>query len=132
MSDSQLADTNVLRDLRHLGVGVTLDDFGTGTGSLSHLRATPVDALKLDRKLIQTVGESNASRAIVRSLISMASELNIALIAKGVEELDTVQILHALGCHEMQGYLVTRPLTATQLAKWLPMSSFSVSRRQAN
>ncbi len=124
VSTSQLADTMVLDDLRQLGATITLDDFGTGTGSLAHLRAAAIDTLKLDRALVRSATSDPKARAIVRSLISLAAELDMRLVAKGIEHLDTVDIFEQLGCPLVQGYLIAKPQTAGRLLEWLPTSQF--------
>jgi diguanylate cyclase (GGDEF)-like protein/PAS domain S-box-containing protein len=119
--DSVLAP---LVQLRAMGVSIAFDDFGTGYASLSYLTRYPLTRIKIDRGFVRKIGESPASEdtAIVRSIIAMASNLGLAVTAKGVETLAQSAFLRAEGCHDLQGYLFSRPLPAAEfdafLARW--------------
>ena len=118
MSDAVEA-IGILTDLKTLGVRLSLDDFGTGYSSLNYLRRFPLDSIKIDRSFIQGVDESMNDRAIVKTIIALASNLNMNVIAEGVENRNHAEFLTLNGCHEMQGYFFARPLTATQIADLL-------------
>jgi len=93
-----------LHQLRNLGVRIAMDDFGTGYSSLSYLRSFPFDKIKIDRSFISDIAENDDSGAIVQAVTSLASRMNMATTAEGVEtqgQLDKVQML---GCTEMQGF----------------------------
>jgi EAL domain-containing protein (putative c-di-GMP-specific phosphodiesterase class I) len=98
-----------------LGVRIALDDFGTGYSSLSYLSRLPVDRLKLDRSLIHRMTLDKKSAAIMRLIVSLGTELDMEVIAEGVETEEQMQILTDLGCPQVQGYLLGRPMSADQV-----------------
>ncbi|QIB64833.1 EAL domain-containing protein [Kineobactrum salinum] len=108
-----------LEDLRNLGVNVAIDDFGTGYSSLYYLARLPVQFLKIDGSFIYTMTASGHSKMIVSTIISLAHALGMRVIAEGVETREQQQLLEAMHCDEMQGYLFSRPLPAEQLAPFL-------------
>jgi EAL domain-containing protein (putative c-di-GMP-specific phosphodiesterase class I) len=101
-----------LAQWKQLGVRIALDDFGTGYSSLSYLSRLPVDRLKIDRSLIQRVDTDSKTAAIVRALISLGDDLGFAVLAEGVETEAQFELLLGMGCQQMQGYLLTRPVSA--------------------
>ena len=104
------ADTlTCLREIRRLGVSIALDDFGTGFSALSHLRAFPVDRIKIDRSFVQEVDVSRETASIVRAIIGLARELGVRTTAEGIETEAHLRMLHSFGCDEIQGYLISRP-----------------------
>jgi diguanylate cyclase len=105
----------VMEQLKLMGVKLSLDDFGTGYSSLSYLRSFPLDSLKIDRSFIQSVNQEVKDEAIVKTIINLASSLNLNVIAEGVETTDQLQLLNNLGCNEYQGYLYSRPVPASEL-----------------
>ncbi len=118
MNDPPLARA-VLKKLRALGVAVSVDDYGTGYSSLAYLRHLPVDELKLDRVFIQDlIGDSGAA-AIVAHVVSLAHSLGLRLVAEGIDDYPTVQMLAELGCDVGQGFYFARPMPAEQLLNWL-------------
>lgn len=100
----------VLGRLRALGYGLSLDDFGTGFSSLSHLRSLPVDTVKIDRSFVRDIARDRQDRVLVASIIELASHMDMNVLAEGVEETEQLELLDSLGCDEVQGYLVSRPL----------------------
>jgi EAL domain-containing protein (putative c-di-GMP-specific phosphodiesterase class I) len=103
-----------LKEWRRLGIRVALDDFGTGYSSLDYLQDLPVDRLKLDRSLVRLMISNPKGAGIIRSILSLGSTLGIDVIAEGVETEDQLRMLTQLGCPGAQGYLLGRPMTATQ------------------
>ncbi|WP_373991821.1 EAL domain-containing protein [Duganella sp. BuS-21] len=101
-----------LRLLKDIGVGISLDDFGTGYSSLSYLKRFPIDVLKIDKSFVDDVTTNSADAAIALSVISLAHNLNMRVIAEGVETREQVQFLAERGCDEMQGYYFSRPVNA--------------------
>jgi len=99
----------ILRQLKAMGVRIAMDDFGTGYSSLSYLQAFPFDKIKIDQTFISNIGHSQQSIAIVRAIISLASGLDLPVLAEGVETKEQLAILASEGCHEVQGYYVGRP-----------------------
>jgi len=104
--------------LRRLGVFLSIDDFGTGYSSLSYLRKLPAAQLKIDRSFIQDLETSGDARAIVDAVIKLAHALDLKVVAEGVETEGQRDILLALQCDELQGYLFARPMPASDLLDW--------------
>ena len=101
-----------LRRLKDIGVSISLDDFGTGYSSLSYLKRFPIDVLKIDKSFVDDVTTNTADAAIALSVISLAHNLNMRVIAEGVETREQVKFLTERGCDEMQGYYFSRPVNA--------------------
>jgi PAS domain S-box-containing protein len=111
MGDADKAG-GVLAELKALGVRLSIDDFGTGYSSLSRLQRFPVDTLKIDRSFISQMESDQASREMVRIIISLAHNFRLRVVAEGVETQAQAQQLQLLGCELAQGYLYSRPITA--------------------
>lgn len=101
---------NILSELDALGVTLSTDDFGTGYSSLSYLQRFPFDRLKIDRSFINIMDESEKSGAIVKTILMLGENLNIEVVAEGVETVSHLEGLRALGCKAGQGYLFSRPI----------------------
>ncbi|OYO27808.1 GGDEF domain-containing response regulator [Janthinobacterium sp. PC23-8] len=101
-----------LTSLKDIGVSISLDDFGTGYSSLGYLKRFPIDVLKIDKSFVDDVTTSSSDAAIALSVISLAHNLHMRVIAEGVETLAQVDFLTEHGCDEMQGYYFSRPLAA--------------------
>ncbi len=101
---------NILAELDALGVTLSTDDFGTGYSSLSYLQRFPFDRLKIDRSFINIMDESEKSGAIVKTILMLGENLNIEVVAEGVETVSHLEGLRALGCKAGQGYLFSRPI----------------------
>ena len=114
--DSALATLNALRAM---GVKIAIDDFGTGYSSLSYLRRLPLRKLKLDIAFIRDAVESVEAAAIIRAIISIAISLKLEIVAEGVETQAQCDFLVASGCTTMQGFLLSRPLTAPAMTELL-------------
>ena len=108
-----------LESLRALGVRIALDDFGTGYSSFSYLCAFPFDKIKIDKTFVYEIEKRANSAAVVRSIASLAETLGIALTAEGVETEAQLAWLSSNGCSEVQGYLISRPLSARDMADLL-------------
>jgi EAL domain-containing protein (putative c-di-GMP-specific phosphodiesterase class I) len=111
--------SELLGELALRGVRVSVDDFGTGYSSLSHLARLPVAEVKVDKSFVQRMRTDPRDAAIVRSVVRLAAELDLAAVAEGVEDAETARDLNALGCDVLQGYLFSRPLPASALVAWL-------------
>jgi len=119
----------MLKRVRALGVGRSIDDFGTGYSSLSYVKELSVDELKIDRSFLRGIVTDLKDRAIVLSAIDLAHNLGLGVVAEGVEEQASADLLRSLGCDEIQGWLVARPLEPAALETWLgARSAPAVSR----
>lgn len=115
-----LARTQVtLRGLKRMGVQIAIDDFGTGYSSLSHLKALPVDAVKIDRGFVQRLGASADDLAIVKSIVGLAGSFGLGVVGEGVETTVAARTLVALGCYRAQGFLIARPMPAEEVEEHL-------------
>jgi EAL domain-containing protein (putative c-di-GMP-specific phosphodiesterase class I) len=112
--------TRKLQTLRRAGVEISVDDFGTGYCSLSYLARLPVDVLKIDRSFVVRMRDAGYPRNIVAMIVSLAHTLGLKVIAEGVEDDEQVRLLRDLGCDQIQGYLVSRPIPADEVARMLP------------
>ncbi|HEY9279659.1 MAG TPA: cyclic di-GMP phosphodiesterase [Eoetvoesiella sp.] len=115
--DETLAHT-LIRQFRQMGAQVHLDDFGTGYSSLSKLARLPLDAIKLDQSFISSINEDLTSQAIVRSMVAVAQQLNIQVVAEGVETEAQVDFLKSIEVDSAQGYLYGRPMPANEFEAW--------------
>jgi diguanylate cyclase (GGDEF)-like protein len=108
-----------LAALRAAGVGISIDDYGTGYSSLSYLRDLPADELKLDRSFASALPADARARAIVRGTIELAHALGVAVVAEGVEDAGTLELLRRFGCDRAQGHHIAAPMDAGDLPGWL-------------
>jgi EAL domain-containing protein (putative c-di-GMP-specific phosphodiesterase class I) len=108
-----------LKVLREAGVKVALDDFGTGYSSLSYLLNLDVDRIKIDKSFVHHLGESQSSLSIIQAIVTMARAVSVAVTAEGVETNEQRELLTLIGCDHLQGYLLSRPLTAHALGEHL-------------
>ncbi len=111
MANAELA-TNLLNELRSLGIRVYIDDFGTGYSSLSYLHRLPVDGLKIDKSFVDALDGTHRSATIVRTIMNLANNLDVDVVAEGIEQEAQAEQLCELGCPSAQGYLFSRPLSA--------------------
>ncbi len=112
--DDDLDTLLALSAIRDLGVGITLDDFGSGVASLSMLKRLPLELIKLDRSLVRTLPDDGEDVAIVQAIIDTSHALGLGVVAEGVETEAQRSLLAALGCDEAQGYLFSQPLPEDQ------------------
>jgi diguanylate cyclase (GGDEF)-like protein/PAS domain S-box-containing protein len=116
LMDNPEASAAVLESLRALGIRVAVDDFGTGYSSLAYLMRFPVRTLKIDRSFVHGMEHSREAATIVRAIASLAGSLGLEMVGEGVENLAQLALLQELGCHQIQGFLFSRPLPASELA----------------
>jgi diguanylate cyclase (GGDEF)-like protein len=109
LEDSDDPD-RVLRGLKDLGVRIVLDDFGTGFSSLGYLKRLPLDVIKLDRSFVENLSPGSTEAEIVRAVASMAAALGLEVVAEGIETVEQLRIVRALGCEHVQGYHFSKPV----------------------
>jgi diguanylate cyclase (GGDEF)-like protein len=117
--DDSVRDSTVLADLHGLGLRLSMDDFGTGYSSLSQLRQLPIDEVKIDKSFVLGMSTSQGESFIARSIIELAHNLGLRVVAEGVEDELTRNLLAEMGCDKLQGFLVSRPLPDDRLESWL-------------
>lgn len=105
-----------LGELRALGVGIAIDDFGVGHSSLSRLRQYPIDTLKVDRSFLRDVASDPISREVMGAIIRLAHKLGLSVVAEGIETPGQLEALVDLGCDAGQGFLLARPMSAAEFA----------------
>jgi diguanylate cyclase (GGDEF)-like protein len=108
----------VLHRLRELGIQLAVDDFGTGYSSLAYLRHLPVDDVKIDKAFVLGMGTGEEDLAIVRAIVELCHSLRFTVVAEGVEDELTRDLLRGMGCDAVQGYLVSRPLPTDRFDAW--------------
>lgn len=106
-----------LNTLKAMKVNIAIDDFGTGYSSLTSLKKLPINTLKIDQSFIQNITSNEDDATIVSIMIAMAHKLNIKVVAEGVETEEQLSLLKQFQCHEVQGYLVSHPISAEELTK---------------
>ncbi len=124
LTESLLMEDNdttrsVLAALAEMGVRVAMDDFGTGHSSLSYLKRFAIDTLKIDRSFVRELPNDPEDQAIATAIVAMGRSLNMKVVAEGVENEAQAEFLNQLGCDEMQGYLLSRPMPSDLLLPWL-------------
>lgn len=108
-----------LRLLRQEGISVSIDDFGTGYSNLNYLLRIPADIVKLDKSLVDDVQSEVSQQIIVRNVIRILKELGYTVIAEGIEDKNTAEILSEFGCDQAQGYFFAKPMTTDKLEVWI-------------
>ena len=122
ITESAAADEHcigVLNRLTEIGLSISIDDFGTGYSSIGTLKSFPINTLKIDKSFVDHMHDDPHDEAIVRTIISMAHNLNVLVLAEGVETSQQRDMLTALGCDELQGYLISRPVTPEGITSFL-------------
>ncbi|PJI98832.1 EAL domain-containing protein (putative c-di-GMP-specific phosphodiesterase class I) [Acidovorax sp. 69] len=117
MIDGQESLRATLHRIRSQGVKIALDDFGTGYSSLSYLKRFPIDYVKIDRSFVRDITTDPADAAICSTIISMAHNLGMQVIAEGVETAEQAQFLRERRCDQLQGYLIGKPKNASEVAQ---------------
>lgn len=124
LTEHRLPDHNetflaLLHEIRDFGITLSLDDFGTGYANLSRLPEWPFQILKLDRTFIAHLIESDKQQTVVKSIIEMCSNLNIHVVAEGIESEQELQLIDSLGCHSIQGFVYAKPKRFNEADDWL-------------
>jgi len=115
--ESSETAAKIIRSLSDYGFTIAIDDFGTGFASLNYLQMFPVNRIKIDRSFISEVDQDKRKAQLVRAIISLGSSMDISILAEGVETEGELSFLHEYGCHQIQGYLVGKPLEADTVFK---------------
>ena len=110
---------NTIVVLQNMGIKVSIDDFGTGYSSLAYLRKLPIDKIKIDRSFIQEVASNDSDLTIVKTMIELSHGLGKRVLAEGVETQQQLQLLRNIGCDAVQGYFISRPISAEEFTKYL-------------
>jgi EAL domain-containing protein (putative c-di-GMP-specific phosphodiesterase class I) len=118
-----------LRRLRAAGFGVTIDDFGSGQSSLGYLARLPATTLKLDRSLVQAMGADARTTSVVAMVVRLAGEFGMRVVAEGLEAPEAAGLLMEIGCHEVQGFLLARPMPAAAFEDWLGVEAPQLAMR---
>ncbi len=121
MADPELS-SKVLTELHELGVVIAIDNFGTGSSSLGYLKELPLDVLKIDKSFVKDMIDNDANRQIVQAIIDLAHNFNLSVVAKGVEDEETLDTLTLMGCQCAQGEFVGRSMSAQDLLPWFEAS----------
>ncbi len=111
----ELIHINCLEQLESLGIPISIDDFGTSYSCLSSLKNLPIKRLKIDQSFVKGIPYDNNDCAIAAAILALAQKLNLRVIAEGIETLDQANFLTNLGCDELQGYLLSKPVTPQQI-----------------
>jgi diguanylate cyclase (GGDEF)-like protein len=106
---------SVLSDLKKIGIRIALDDFGTGYSSLNYLRRYPFDSLKIDKTFVMAITEDQDARTIVRAIVALAANLDMNVVAEGVETNEHLDLLRDAGCPQLQGFLLGRPMPPNEI-----------------
>lgn len=107
-----------LRELKEMGIKITIDDFGTGFSSLSYLSTFPIDKLKIDQSFVNEIIHDSSDHSLINAIIVMAHSLKIQVVAEGVESEYQINVLKKLHCDEVQGFYYSHPITAAQISKF--------------
>ena len=119
LADNSIEVSNILSDLKKAGTKISLDDFGTGYSSLSYLKLFPIDKLKIDQSFVRDMLTDKSDASLVRAIIAMAKALGLTTIAEGVENKEQLEFLNNEGCEEIQGYWLSKPMTAEAFQQFL-------------
>ena len=109
----------MLRELKTIGLRLSIDDFGTGYSSLEYLKKMPIDMLKIAQVFVRDITPDSNDAAIVRATIHVAQSMKLEVLAEGVETMEHLNLLRALECDKIQGYLVSRPLPSEEIEELL-------------
>lgn len=112
-----------LKALREIGIEVAIDDFGTGYSSLAYLRSFDVSTLKIDRSFLIDIATNEADQAIASSIIELARNLKLKVVAEGVETQEQLEQVFSRGCYIIQGYYFAKPMTIDEFEKYLYIKS---------
>ncbi|MDR7231443.1 diguanylate cyclase (GGDEF)-like protein [Caulobacter sp. BE264] len=121
------ANMTMLHDLKALGVRISMDDFGTGYSSLSYLRSFPFDKIKIDQTFVRDILHDSDAMAIIKAVLDLGASMGVTTTAEGVETLEQLNALRGQGCAEIQGYFISRPAPASEIARMLGVTETSAA-----
>jgi EAL domain-containing protein (putative c-di-GMP-specific phosphodiesterase class I) len=110
---------HLLHELRDAGINISIDDYGTGFSTLEYFKKIPATEIKIDKSFVSSIDRSNSDRLMVSSTIQLAHQLDRKVVAEGVETVEVLNALTAMGCDQAQGYLIGRPMRFSALARVL-------------
>lgn len=131
MSDPERA-LRVLRTLNEMGIRLSIDDFGTGYSSLSYLKQLPVQEIKIDKSFVLGMSDDANDATIVDATINLAHKLKLSVVAEGVENQKTINLLEELGCDAMQGFYISRPIDESALLDWMRLNHAAQPNAEAH
>ncbi len=137
LTESLLMEDNestraMLASFRRLGVRLAIDDFGTGHSSLSYIRRFAIDTLKIDRSFVQSLPDNSEDTAICSAVIALGRNMKMNVVAEGVETIEQAHVLRELGCDEVQGWWISRPMPGADFASWfMTYSRTRVARKRS-
>ena len=117
MLDEDGVAQSELRKLREMGIELEIDDFGTGYSSLSKLQSLEIDVLKIDQSFVRRLGKDAQASALCETMVSVGRNLDISVVAEGVETTEQLSLLQQMGCDQIQGYLISPPLPPDEIIK---------------
>ena len=110
---------DLINRIRGLGASIAIDNFGTGYSSFNYLTKIPIDTLKIDRSFIEGINESERNQLVAKSIIDLAHQMNIHVVAEGIEDVSQLSVLQAQFCDTLQGYLFSKPISADAFSQLL-------------
>jgi diguanylate cyclase (GGDEF)-like protein len=115
----------ILNEFHQLGLGISIDDFGTGYSSLAYLKHLPVDEIKIDKSFVMNMSKDKKDSSIVKSAVDLAHNLDLKVVAEGVEDEETMELLALMGCDYAQGYYLAKPMPFESLLAWIEESDWT-------
>jgi EAL domain-containing protein (putative c-di-GMP-specific phosphodiesterase class I) len=129
LMQTDCASLDTLNKIRELGVGLAIDDFGKGYSSLNYLRQIPATELKIDGQFVNSVAHDEKDRQIVKTAIELGDAFDMAVVAEGVDNAESLRVLAGLDCNVVQGFFIARPMNAEALAQWIRSKPFGHLQR---
>ena len=120
---------DALNSMRKMGLWISIDDFGTGYSSLAYLKNLPVNEIKIDRSFVTKMSEDKKDTLIVQSIIDLAHKFGLKVVAEGVEDRKTKEMLENLNCDTAQGYYISRPVSPIEFRSWLSTREWGISQQ---
>lgn len=115
----------ILNEFHQLGFGVSIDDFGTGYSSLAYLKNLPADEIKIDKSFVMNMANDKKDESIVKAAVDLAHTLDLKIVAEGVEDEETLELLTNMGCDYAQGYHMAKPMPSEEVVTWIQESKWS-------